>query len=170
MSIEIHCSQCNKLIKAPDNAGGKRGKCPYCSNSVYIPMPHDDDDVIGLAPIDEAEEQRAEKERRVAARYASEVAHGTDAGPDNTESSSPSSKDSGTANINVEEEVENFLRAMGTSSLDDAEAAVTRLNRAGKNAKQHIKDQNAEDLAALVGGIPVPVVKGFLKTLLGRLK
>ena len=39
MSIELHCPQCEKLIRAPDNAGGKYGKCPYCETKVYIPAP-----------------------------------------------------------------------------------------------------------------------------------
>ncbi|MCH7474571.1 MAG: cytochrome C oxidase subunit IV family protein [Gemmatimonadetes bacterium] len=37
MSIELHCPQCEKLIKAPDTAGGRHGKCPYCGRDVYIP-------------------------------------------------------------------------------------------------------------------------------------
>ena len=49
MSIEIHCDHCGKLIKAPDDAGGQRGKCPYCHQSVYVPAPNaGDDEEIGL--------------------------------------------------------------------------------------------------------------------------
>ncbi|MFH1369898.1 MAG: hypothetical protein ABII09_01220 [Planctomycetota bacterium] len=37
MSIRIICEKCGKPVKAPDSAAGKRGKCPFCKNSVQIP-------------------------------------------------------------------------------------------------------------------------------------
>ena len=66
MSIELHCPQCQKLIRAPDGAGGKRGKCPFCGSMVYIPTPPDEGEEIGLAPIDPDEERRAEELRKEA--------------------------------------------------------------------------------------------------------
>ncbi len=62
MSITFDCEHCHKEIKAPDDAGGRRGKCPYCHQSCYIPSPVAEDDLLDLAPIDE-EQERREKER-----------------------------------------------------------------------------------------------------------
>lgn len=57
MSIQIHCDYCGKKVEAPDNAGGKWGKCPSCHNKLYIPDLSSDEE-IKLVPIDESEEQR----------------------------------------------------------------------------------------------------------------
>ena len=57
MTISFHCESCKKKIKAPDDAGGKWGKCPYCTHRCYVPLPKSDDEPeLKLAPIDEAEE------------------------------------------------------------------------------------------------------------------
>ncbi len=61
MSIEFHCNHCGKLVRAPDDAGGKRGKCPACHQSVYIPMPADQVEPLEIAPVDEAEERERDR-------------------------------------------------------------------------------------------------------------
>ena len=38
MAIKFTCSQCGKTVKAPDAAGGKRGKCPYCGEKMLVPL------------------------------------------------------------------------------------------------------------------------------------
>ena len=58
MAIKLHCNACGKKIEAPDNAGGKWGKCPACHTKIYVPLPQTDDDELKLAPIDETEEQK----------------------------------------------------------------------------------------------------------------
>jgi hypothetical protein len=58
MPITFHCTHCRKKIEAPDNAGGKWGKCPACHNKVYVPSPPSDEDELKLAPIDENEEEK----------------------------------------------------------------------------------------------------------------
>ncbi|GAH74552.1 unnamed protein product, partial [marine sediment metagenome] len=58
MSITFRCEYCHKEIKAPDSAGGKRGKCPYCQQSTYIPSPVSEDEILPLAEVDEEQEQR----------------------------------------------------------------------------------------------------------------
>lgn len=70
MSITFQCEHCHKEIKAPDEAGGKRGKCPFCQQSTYIPSPVREEDLLPLAPLSEEEEQ-AEK-ARIQALYAQE--------------------------------------------------------------------------------------------------
>ena len=58
MAIKLHCNACGKKIEAPDNAGGKWGKCPACHTKIYVPLPPTDDEELKLAPIDETEEQK----------------------------------------------------------------------------------------------------------------
>ena len=46
MSISLHCESCKKKIKAPDETGGKWGKCPHCGHRCYIPLPKSNDDPL----------------------------------------------------------------------------------------------------------------------------
>ena len=75
MSIELHCPGCQKLIRAPDNAGGRHGKCPYCERKVYIPTPASEVEVIDIAEPGEDEARQEELLRHESATYAAGVAH-----------------------------------------------------------------------------------------------
>lgn len=37
MPIKVSCSNCGGMLHAPDDAGGKRGRCPTCGNILPIP-------------------------------------------------------------------------------------------------------------------------------------
>ncbi|MHC4394876.1 MAG: hypothetical protein ACYS1A_04410 [Planctomycetota bacterium] len=60
MSISFHCEYCNKTIEAPDDAGGKWGKCPSCHNKLYVPGQEPGEE-LKLAPIDETEEEKKKR-------------------------------------------------------------------------------------------------------------
>jgi len=64
MSIKFRCEHCHKEIKAPDDAGGRRGTCPYCKQSCYVPTPVSEEDILPLKPIDEEEQRREQEFRR----------------------------------------------------------------------------------------------------------
>lgn len=38
MPIKVTCSKCGGVLHAPDDAGGKRGRCPTCGNVLAIPL------------------------------------------------------------------------------------------------------------------------------------
>ena len=162
MSLELHCPQCQKLIRAPDGAGGKRGKCPYCKNTIYIPTPPDEREEIGLAPVDEEEERRAEKLRRESIQYAAAVAHVKDVGPEGAV------REAGDT-VDITAEVETFVLAMHASKLDVADAAAARLERAGVQARDYVQWLMSDETSITFENIPPPLANGFLKTLLDRL-
>ncbi|MBC8372849.1 MAG: hypothetical protein H8E53_04585, partial [Planctomycetes bacterium] len=56
MTLTFKCEHCHKKVSAPDSVGGKRGKCPFCKESTYTPMPVSDDEILDLAPLDDEEE------------------------------------------------------------------------------------------------------------------
>ncbi len=59
MTVSFHCESCKKKVKAPDEAGGKWGKCPFCEHRCYIPLPKSaDEPELKLAPIDESAESQ----------------------------------------------------------------------------------------------------------------
>ena len=62
MTIQFHCEHCGKKITAPPNTGGKRGKCPACGNSIYVPEEHHtNDEELKLAPLDDNQEKTREQ-------------------------------------------------------------------------------------------------------------
>lgn len=169
MSIELHCTQCQKLIRAPDKAGGRRGKCPYCGNSVYIPTPAGEDEEIGLAPLDEEEENRAEEERRRATRYAAQVDHESGGVPASDDEPASGLDDSPGEVVDIDAEVESYVLAMRDAALDAAQAAAARLKRIGPRARDHVQGMLADSMLPAFENLPAPVAQGFLKKLLGEL-
>ncbi len=173
MSIELHCPQCQKLIRAPDEAGGRRGKCPFCKNNVFIPRPPDETEEIGLAPIDEEEERRAEEARRESLRFVAAVDKAKDskllAGEAASSVNGPPPVPTAGGGDNIAAEVETFIIAMRDSKLDAAEAAATRLRSAGARARDYVQGLLVDEIPPEFENVPAPVVQGFLKALLSQL-
>jgi hypothetical protein len=173
MPIELHCPSCEKLIRAPDNAGGRHGKCPYCEAKVYIPLPPSAEDEISIAPLDESDAE-AERLRREAIRYAANV----DKEPDSADRGEPGAPRGGTRPgpaaapgevIDLGDHVEQFVLAMKASKLDEADKIAARLKRAGSRAKDYVEGLMLDPTPPPIEGVPKPLVMGFLKALLERL-
>ncbi len=178
MSIELHCPKCGKQIRAPENAGGKHGKCPYCEGRVYIPMPPAPEDEIGVAPVDDDFERREAELRRELIAFEAKLSLEDKLAP-TPAGEKPKGGDSASLRdipevagevIDCDAEVENFITAMRDSRLDDAEDAVASLRRAGPRARDFVQGALVDEMPPEVQGVPPPVLKGFLKTLLARLK
>ncbi|MFQ5463357.1 MAG: hypothetical protein ACE5E5_12125 [Phycisphaerae bacterium] len=170
MTTELHCPGCSKLIRAPDGAGGKQGKCPYCGRKVYIPMPESEIDPIPLAPIDETEEARAARLRRESTAYIAAIDHvgehdAAGAGSDSTASQGGTAVET----VDVADEVMRFMIAMRDSQLDVADQCVKRLAKAGSKSVEYVNGLMLDELPLRVENVPPPLVQGFLKTLLSRL-
>lgn len=173
MSIELHCSRCSKLIRAPESAAGKKGKCPYCQESVYIPTPPEEVDEIPLAPVDDADEQRAEQLRQESLEYAAQVSKAQGGKFDLADV--PSTADGpvaamGDDPVDVADEIEQYVIAMGQSKLDQAEAIVRRLQRNKNRSLSYIEGLMVDEMPPKMGDVPAPVMKGFLKSLTQQLK
>ncbi|HUT93143.1 MAG TPA: hypothetical protein VMY37_27005 [Thermoguttaceae bacterium] len=39
MPIEFRCTQCNRLLRTPDDAAGRNATCPQCGATLIIPTP-----------------------------------------------------------------------------------------------------------------------------------
>ncbi len=172
MSIELHCPHCGKLIRAPDEAGGKRGKCPYCGNSAYIPTPAaDDSGEIGLAPIDEEDERHEEELRRESIAYTTALDKEAVVDADDESAGDAGARQPEIPGevIDVAGEVEHFILAMRDSKLDEAERAVAALKETGTRATDYIQGLMVDEMPPQIENVPPPLMKGFLKTLLGRL-
>ena len=173
MAIEFHCSKCEKLIRAPDTSGGRRGKCPYCKESVYIPTPPEEHEEIPLAPVDVQEEERDRRLREESARFAAALDREE---PAKYDVGAPVAGGEGAPalprdlEIDVADVVRDYLAAMVASEMERAEDTVRQLKAHAAQAKKHVQQMMVDELPpADMGDIPVAVYKGFLRTLLKRL-
>jgi hypothetical protein len=177
VSIEFNCPSCEKSIRAPDTAGGRYGKCPFCDVKVYIPSAPSDEGEIGLAPIDAEEEKREQELIRESVRYAAAF----DKESDKLPPEGAVGRSAGTAGprreaepapgevIEVADEVEAFVVAMRDSKLQDAERVLNRLKRAGARARDYVEGLMLDPTPPPIGNVPKPLLHGFLKSLLSRL-
>ncbi len=180
MPIEIHCPACSKGIRAPDDAGGKTGKCPYCGAAVYIPMPAAELDEIPLAPVDPKLEREREKLRKDSITYAASVDQ-EQGGKYDVTPSAKGGKSSGATGrerpasardeepIDVHDLVEKFIFAMRDSDLNEADRIATRLKRRKDQTHEYVQGLLLDQMGLSVKGVPQAVVNGFLKNLLERL-
>ncbi len=177
MPIEFHCSHCNKQIRAPRDAGGRRGKCPYCKQSVYIPTHPDDTEEIGLAPLDQGEEAQRRQMTEESLRVQAELAHESREPPETGKpvpiegglGVPPPPSLSGKA-VNVDKAVVRYVNAMRASRLEEAEQVCALLKTDAGRAREHIQRLMVDEIPpAGTETIPPALFKGFLKTLLDRL-
>jgi len=166
MSIDLHCPGCAKLIRAPDNAGGRHGKCPYCGRSVYIPMPEAEVEILGIAEPTEEKRRLEQQLRKESTSYVAGVSHADGDVPMETGVGGPETPGKV---ADLPGLVNQFLCAMRDAKLDEADRAVAALKRAGKKAKDYVTGVMLDEIAPQVEGVPEPVLKGFLKTLSAKL-
>jgi len=184
VSIEINCPNCEHQIRAPDDAGGKQGLCPYCQTKVYIPMPVKDEDMIPLAPLDPEEEEHDRELQRESVRYSAAFDKDADiqagAGERESRGNAGAARRSGGAPsgsnapppgevIDIADEVERYVIAMRDSKLDEADKVVNKLKRVASRARSYVEGLLLDPTPPPIGNVPKPLLNGFLKSLAGRL-
>lgn len=174
MAIEFHCEHCNHLIKAPDDAGGRTGRCPHCHNAAYIPR-RDDEGEIDLAPLDEDDEAKRRKAAMEAAAYQRSLLHernvpGEKGGKPAAggKPGAPGTFTSPTKHITTL--IVAYVEAMSSGKLEKADSVFEEL-RPQKATVVSILDEMARDDLGMYGlpALPKPVLMGFLKQLRQKL-
>ena len=165
MTISFQCQHCHKEVKAPDATAGKRGKCPYCGHSSYIPYPGEDEKEIPLAPVDPQAERQREDEIRSLAQAERQLR--SQLGGDRP---IPLEHRQDLASEDLHHFVVNYCLDMSRGLLDKSALHVTELKKFGYLSHQAVEDfitgKAAEDALA---GIPPAVLNGFLSELSERL-
>ena len=46
MTIRYSCTRCQASMKAPDNCGGRKIRCPNCAAELTLPQPSTGDEII----------------------------------------------------------------------------------------------------------------------------
>ncbi|MCD4699445.1 MAG: hypothetical protein K8R91_02600 [Phycisphaerae bacterium] len=163
MTITFQCEHCGKKIEAPDAMGGKRGKCPYCKQSNYIPAPVSDDELIDFAPENSAEEQRRLEEIR--ALRSQEKGLLAELGSGET----PSVPLEDREKVNAEDLyhlVVNYCLDLADSKLGQAEAHLAKLQEFPTAAEKAVGDfMSGKAIEPVLDRIPTKVLNGFLTKL-----
>lgn len=167
MPIKLHCEHCGKKIEAPDNAGGKWGKCPACHNKLYVPLPPAEDDELKVAPLDESELQ---KQRQLMAETYQLTRDILD------EQNAPEAPGAGVgpaAEISQQQLTEyivRYLRQMVDGRLDEAQRTADRIvphRRKAVVILEQFAKSDAPDPA--LEDIPKQVLSGFIRNLRVRI-
>ena len=158
MSIKFTCESCKKKIKAPNKAGGKWGKCPYCEHKCYIPLPPaTPDEELSLAPIDEMHETS----------YAEKMQEMRDVTHEILQVKDESQEDGGADESQVEAMrgvVVTYLRQMADGLLAEAEGTAKRIKKNGAAGlkvldEMEIANETAPELADISPGVLFGIIK-----------
>lgn len=183
MPIELHCNHCGKLVRAPDDAGGKHGKCPACHQSVYIPTPSDQLDALALEPVDSEFERRKKRLAHEAAEMAARVLRDRDGlGPEkpgdraermaaadraaaSSAAAAPVARPAASAS-QVSEWVIGYAVSVAQGDLTTAERLEGEIRANMKTAEDVIQRILVDELPPMaLAKIPRPVLVGIFKKL-----
>jgi hypothetical protein len=168
MAITFHCGHCGKKIEAPDNAGGKWGKCPACHNKVYVPSPEPGEE-LKLKPIDAndlAEQKRLMDEtHRIEQEILSEEDEVLDDSPERAVPVYDVSDNELTKNIII------YLRLMADGDLEQAEKTAGSIIHCGKRALKILDGIAVSEIPEPeLADIPRQILSGLIRTLRTRIK
>ncbi|MCK4342306.1 MAG: hypothetical protein KAY37_11355 [Phycisphaerae bacterium] len=169
MAIEFHCDHCGKLVKTSNENAGKRGKCPHCKNSVYIPTPSEELEPLKLAPLDTSEED--EKKRLLEeTRQLTQQIRGdkTEVPPEMPKAPLPVPEGDPRLQLDMETLVIEYALSMAEGSLAEAEEYAKDIRTDMGRAGDVIQRLTMDDLPPRrLAKIPRPVLIGFLRQLRG---
>lgn len=164
MAISFHCESCKKKITAPDDAGGKWGKCPYCNHRCYVPTPaSDDEEELKLAPIDESEEEKYERMMRETKNLTGVLLHQKEVPPEPPGDSKADNKELTVLIIK-------YLRQMADGQLDEAQETAAKIVPYKNQAKGVLENiLLAEKPEPELADVPKKVLIGFVRNILTRM-
>ena len=154
MTIRFHCEHCRRTVEAPDSAGGRRGKCPYCEGSNYIPTPGDEEE-IALTPLDESTERLRRQEVRdlldAERDLLSETSHGANPSPRLSERDPSEVKSEDLHHIVV-----NYALDMTLGDLERAQVALAYRDDLNPDELARLARHNHSLLAVVVANPQAP--------------
>jgi len=173
MAITFRCEHCGKQVSAPDTAGGRAGKCPYCQQRCYIPTPSDRIEEIPLAPVDPKEQARTQKLRRQALQYQASLLEAKESpraplvrdgdGGGTGSSGEPPATPLEPLDVEVEETTSQCVLSLAQGRLDELAKLVRRLGDRKAQALR-VLDRMAErkQIHPDLKKLPPKVLAGFI--------
>jgi hypothetical protein len=165
MPITFHCECCKKKINAPDDAGGKWGKCPYCNHRCYIPLPpSDNEEELGLSPINDNEERQYKQMMHETYNIRQSLLHETAEPADDSPAKDIDIKD-------LARQIVKYLQLMAAGSLDEAHNIAETIIPHKDAAKDILeKILKAKKIVPQLQDVPKKVIDGFIRNMLERLE
>jgi len=166
MAIEFHCSQCGKLVRAGEEHAGKRGRCPHCHQSVYIPTPSKDLEPLRLAPLDENEERERQRLLEESLALARKLRRERDVPPEVARAPRPEPKGDVRLPSDMEHLVTEYALAMAAGRLDEARALAADIRAERARAEEVMQRLTMDELLPpKLAKIPRPVLIAYFKQL-----
>lgn len=173
MSITFNCEHCGRKIEAPDDTGGKWGKCPGCKNKVYVPSGQQAEEELRLAPLDSEEERKQRKLIAETVRLREDILSETEA----PEEGATVKKEAAVGRPGALSEAElttiiiGYLRQMADGDLEQAEeTAKSIIPNSGKAVRILERIALSQILEPELADIPQQVLSGLIKSLRSRLR
>ncbi|HUS48203.1 MAG TPA: hypothetical protein VM098_08785 [Phycisphaerae bacterium] len=164
MSITFQCEHCRREVEAPDEAAGRRGKCPFCGQSNYIPMPAGDKDMLPLAPVDEQEERRRQEELQRLFQQERELDSEICSAP-----AAPLEHREDLKSDDLHHFVVNYCLDLARGNLGRGDTYIQQLRRFGPHGLQAVDDfLSGKALEPALDAIPTKTLQGFLRQLRER--
>jgi len=162
MTISFNCECCKKKIKAPDNAGGKWGACPYCQHRCYIPLPKSDDEPeLKLAPVDENELSHMDELMKETHTLTQKILH------ENTMTEEAPHEKTAAKSVQDKEVIKQcviYLREMADGDLMVAEKTLEELKKNKKTALRILSSMaRAEHPEPELSDIPDRILQGLVR-------
>ena len=122
-----------KRSKAPDEAGGKYGSCPYCKSRCYIPLPlKEGEEELRLAPLEEDNyDEMMAQTHSLTQNILNETAAPDDDIDDN--------RDGVISEKEIIKYIILYVRQMVAGQLDQADTTAARLSAHSGQTKEMIK-------------------------------
>ena len=166
MTISFRCEHCRKKVEAPDQAGGRRGRCPYCKGECYVPKPVADDELLPLAEEDPAAEAQHQQELARLAEAQRALRKDLDSEP-----AAPLEHREDLKAEDLYHLVVNYCLALADSKLPQAEAHAKELHKHRHLAMTAVDDfVTGRTVEAALQRIPGKLLQGFLMQLMVRMK
>ncbi len=167
MPIEFHCDHCGHHIRASGAHAGKRGTCPHCHQSVYIPTPSDEIEPLRLAPVDESEQREEERLLDESRRLAQTLREDkTDVPPELPKTPLPEPLEDIRLPSDMEALVVEYALAMSQGKLEEAEKMARQIRQNLAQAEEVIQRLTMDELPPTrLAGIPRPVLLKFIARL-----
>ena len=165
MAIEFHCDHCGKLVRTDSGHAGKRGRCPACHQSVYIPSPSAEIDPLELAPLDESGERAQERLEQETRELTHELLHETESPPDRGRPRAAAGPPA-PPRLDIQELLVCYARYMADGKLADAEEVAAEIRSDMSRAAEIIQRLTMDEIPpAGLDDVPRPVLIGFFKQL-----
>jgi len=166
MTITFQCEHCRKEVKAPDDAAGQRGKCPFCGETSYIPTEVSEDDVLPLAEVDEQEER--ERERKMQQLVEDEQARLSE---EDLKQEIPLDQRDNVSSHDLHHFVVNYCLDMAEGKMERAAQHAAKLKNYGHTGSQAVEDfLTGNALEPALDKLPAKVRNGYLNQLAETLR